>query len=193
LVRWVLTADACYSPSTVLGRLIVVAGKRNILAGAATEQIAGVDDNRVVRLPTEGLVLLRLNTTLTFNADFVNSMRLQPDIPLQEATFMGWPNRLILRNILQRAVFPIMPNADCERLHGDRFRSHNICTGPFTGGRSTCEGNLGGPLFKGSPKQEVLVGILVNHPANCGQPNQATGIYVNTQQFINWINENTRL
>lgn len=139
---------------------------------------------------------VRLNQSLVFDGDFVNSIRLPTanNALTGDAIFMGWPpSGIIRRNILQRAVFPIQATDACNANLPFEMESFQFCTGPFTGGPSTCDRNDGGPLFRGSAKDETLIGILVRRPANCGLAFQPTGVFTNIAQYINWIRENTRV
>lgn len=59
--RWILTADNCYLPDTILRNMVVVVGNRDLSTNPATQQIVGIDHNRVVRLQSENLALVNYN------------------------------------------------------------------------------------------------------------------------------------
>lgn len=111
------------------------------------------------------------------------------------AAVPGWGNIGIAASILQRANLLIAHNLDCQRSVDDlNFRGTvdlvngtNVCTGPFTGTPSLCNGDFGGPLVQGTAPNEVIVGIASWGVTPCRTVGAPAGIFVNVSAFNQWI------
>lgn len=106
--------------------------------------------------------LLRLSSSLTFNKA-VNSIRLPEAhiIPIGVASFAGWgsiSNTTIIEmpDILQTAAVSVLHFEICsELLQEYLFDESNLCTGPITGGLSSCGGDSGSGLVQKNEEGNV--------------------------------------
>lgn len=188
---WVVTAAHCL----IFGQAtssVLIAGRHNIHIAEATEQRRTVNPARVWThewyagsVAPFDIGLIHAAPAFTYNA-FVNQIAL----PIPEfihsgaATVFGWgqvsnsPN--VFPSILQTVTKPILPNTQCIALLGPNSSFHytNLCTGPLTGGISTCTGDSGGPLVQNGQ----LVGIV-----SWGACGSAPSVYVRVSAMNAWI------
>ena len=110
--------------------------------------------------------------------------------PNQPATVSGWgalsengssPNRL------HEVTLPIIANAVCNSpaAYDGEVNSKQICAGLADGGKDSCYGDSGGPLWVDSGNSEFHIGI-VSCGEGCAQPNKY-GVYTRTYSHRDWI------
>lgn len=189
---WVVTAAHCLLGNIPL-TLQLVAGRHNIHIAEASEQRRYVNPARVWMhewytgsVAPFDIGLVHAAPAFVYNA-FVNQIALPAPEYIHSGigTVFGWgfisnsPNTF--PSILQTVSKPILPNTQCVALLGQTSSFHytNLCTGPLTGGISTCTGDSGGPLVQNGQ----LIGIVSWGPI-CGTP---PSVYVRVSAFNGWI------
>jgi len=86
------------------------------------------------------------------------------DLPPGPAVAAGWGDTLEadrLPQALQQASLPLLPDADCIRVHGDGFApGYMVCAGDLAaGGVGACAADRGAPLFVEGPAGPIQAGI----------------------------------
>ncbi|XP_014230914.1 trypsin-1-like [Trichogramma pretiosum] len=201
--QWILTAGHCVKHLPDQMYLIVKAGKLHIHDNEPSEQTANVASIFINRnykgdVAPFDIALLKLAKPLVF------SKMVQPiglpkanAIPEGVATLSGWgstsktstPN---LPNHLQKVNLPLLDIETCRkamRLVGQVAEVHdtNVCTGPLSGGHSSCSGDSGGPLIlhhEHGPSE--LIGVVSWGVVPCGSPG-APAVFVRVSAFNDWI------
>ncbi|CRK91429.1 CLUMA_CG005101, isoform A [Clunio marinus] len=209
---WVLTAAHCLTETSTRGSIDILAGKHNLNLDEEGQQRIEIERNRWLVHPgwqagreygPFDIALGRLASPLTFTAR-IRPIRLPApgSAAFGPITFAGWgadSNGIGSGpvNILQKVMFSTITNEVCRDAindmngPGDILDSTKFCTGPLTGGFSTCEGDFGGPAFQGSPGNEIIVGIASWGITPCGIRGAPTGIYTKVSDFTTWITANT--
>lgn len=94
---------------------------------------------------------------------------------------------------LQEVDLPVIPNNVC-RGGGDDYatiQDTQICAGDFTvGGRDTCYGDSGGPLFRTLGGVPRISGI-VSWGEGCAEPGKP-GVYTRVASFRDWVDATMR-
>ncbi|CAF1023716.1 unnamed protein product [Brachionus calyciflorus] len=89
----------------------------------------------------------------------------------------------------------LLPSARCSLVLPSMLKNWNtqICAGVMAGGKDTCKGDNGAPLFIkdkiNNVEKYVFVGIT-SYGESCAKKNRP-GIYTKVSSFLNWINENS--
>uniref|UniRef100_A0A182PPS0 Peptidase S1 domain-containing protein n=1 Tax=Anopheles epiroticus TaxID=199890 RepID=A0A182PPS0_9DIPT len=202
----VLTAASCFwSDST--SRFEVVAGNLRIDRVADTQQVLGVFWIRMHPGFTGGtssfdVAVVRTSSAFFFT-DLIRPVALPPfgEIPTGLVRVGGWgsTNNSILpgnnfSNVLQKINVLIVPWNECLSVlggPGGPFDERNICTGPLSGGISTCTGDAGGGAVQHLANGEFLqVGIITWNVLPCGGINTPS-IYTRVSAFVDWIEANS--
>ncbi|XP_072035616.1 mannan-binding lectin serine protease 1-like [Amphiura filiformis] len=110
---------------------------------------------------------------------------------------IGW-GRLhefnVASSTLQEAYVPLVENTVCQDANTYTITDHMICAGFETGGRDACQGDSGGPMMLptevGSSTYD-LKGII-SWGEGCARAGRY-GVYTRVENFIDWIEENTRI
>uniref|UniRef100_A0AAG5CQK5 Peptidase S1 domain-containing protein n=1 Tax=Anopheles atroparvus TaxID=41427 RepID=A0AAG5CQK5_ANOAO len=109
-------------------------------------------------------------------------------------TVIGWGKLAngSLAQGLQKAVVPIMTNAQCRKTNyrASRITDNMLCAGYSGGGKDACQGDSGGPLSVGDSNFREIVGI-VSWGEGCARPN-FPGVYTRITRYLGWIKANTR-
>ena len=89
-------------------------------------------------------------------------------------------------SVLQYVSLSIIPWQQCALVYPGLGRGQ-MCAGMRSGGKDSCWGDSGGPLwFKGEGREgRVLVGV-VSTGRGCARP-RYPGIYTNVAEYFNWI------
>ena len=83
----------------------------------------------------------------------------------------------------------IMSNANCANTFGTIITPSNICM-QTTGGRSSCNGDIGGPLTVQSGGRTVQVGIISFHAA-AGCERGFPAVFTRVASYLPWISANS--
>jgi trypsin len=90
----------------------------------------------------------------------------------------------VTSSVLQQVDLPVVSNAVCMAAYGGvRINENNICAGFAAGGRDSCSGDSGGPLF--DAERNVLIGT-VSWGSGCARAN-AYGVYMRVSKYIDWM------
>jgi len=151
-------------------------------------------DNQALN-PHSDIALLELATDANVQALSLATKSTDELVGLS-ATAIGWgatdisdPDNLLYPRWLQEVDVPIVSLDVCNApiSYGNMLLSNQLCAGYATGGKDSCIGDSGGPLFVNLAGEARLVGI-VSFGYGCAEPNYY-GIYTNVPYFIAWINQ----
>lgn len=96
-----------------------------------------------------------------------------------------------IADILHNVKLKIYPFKECNNITGlDGDDLTQICAGELAGGKDTCYGDSGGPLFVrylNSAFNYVLAGIP-SYGIGCARPNKP-GIFTRVSYYIPWIEQ----
>ena len=105
-------------------------------------------------------------------------------------TAIGWgliDNNGNQADDLQQVKLPVYSAEECgsiyQELEGDTLR---FCAGFVEGGKDTCLGDSGGPLFYEENDIPVIAGVVSIGPEQCASPN-LPGVYMKVDQYLAWI------
>jgi secreted trypsin-like serine protease len=112
------------------------------------------------------------------------------------ATILGWgatdPDHLVLPDLLQEAVVPIIANDECSDSHGLLFKADAmLCAGvlasePGAGdGVDVCSGDSGGPILVRTGATWTQVGIT-SWGFECGS-HEFAGVYTRVANYASWL------
>ncbi|GKY93481.1 hypothetical protein MPSEU_000315600 [Mayamaea pseudoterrestris] len=89
-----------------------------------------------------------------------------------------------LTSALRKVTVPYIAPATCDASYGPRNTAIEMCAGPLTGGKDSCSGDSGGPLFDSDGLQ---VGV-VSWGDGCARANRP-GVYARVSGATDWINQ----
>ncbi|MEU9943444.1 serine protease [Streptomyces lavendulae] len=184
---WAVTAAACTSGSAP-SQLKVVSGALALtdltVPGITTVQVAQIVQHPDY-FPGNGqnnIALIKLKTPL---------VALPAALPPSGATFTGTATAVgwgATREggqpspVLRYVNTQVLPGAKCRMQYDDASIADSmICDGVRGGGKGTCKGDGGGPLYKNG----TLIGVI-SHGSGCARAG-APGILTNVASFRTWI------
>ncbi|EEC09854.1 serine protease, putative, partial [Ixodes scapularis] len=88
-------------------------------------------------------------------------------------------------DVLQVVEVPLINLRRCRQLSRFRIEDTNLCAGFALGGKDSCRGDSGGPLFQILNDTAVQIGV-VSWGDNCARPNKP-GVYTNVVPYLSWI------
>lgn len=93
---------------------------------------------------------------------------------------------------MKKASFEILTTDECKSLLGESINiEREFCTGVLddetSGQISSCNGNLGSPLYQNRLGVDYVIGILVGHPSPCNATDISTGVYARIPMYYRWI------
>ena len=90
-------------------------------------------------------------------------------------------------NVLHEVALPVVSNAECNSgaSYGGEIVSSQLCAGLRDGGKDSCYGDSGGPLWASHQGQDHLLGI-VSWGEGCALPRKY-GVYTRVASFKSWI------
>lgn len=109
----------------------------------------------------------------------------------------GWgrtSSTKLFPNILQEVCLPVVDTASCRQVfanEGFPVTHDMFCAGPATGGKDVCKGDSGGGyIFEDPGDKRWFLGGLVSWGSSegCALPNKY-GVYLNVQEYIDWIED----
>jgi trypsin len=92
----------------------------------------------------------------------------------------GWKSRNLLK-----VDIPVTDYGACKAHYGGSLPANAICAG--AAGKDTCTGDSGGPLYTGSGKDAIQLGV-VSFGDSCGQA-KIPGVYTPVAEYRDWIDE----
>ncbi len=199
---WVLTAAHClYDPETgqyASDLVIDVVLDRNDMSAVGGEKIRV---KRKVVHPaysydgdSHDIALLELESASTRTP--VSIIAQAADSPLVtsgNATAIGWgamnPDGSNYPAELHEVVLPVVTSEVCEtaeEMAGIEITDNMLCAGFEAGGKDTCSGDSGGPLFITSAAGDPMQIGVVSFGPGCAMPN-AFGVYTRVSRYASWI------
>lgn len=197
--NWVVTAGHCAQAYPEYGIAVVVSGLHNLNSWFGYEQVRQVERDQIfIHEDWSGYVgphdISLIFTSRPFTNSFGTSPINLPDTGEEHfgyAVLHGWGSTSSgfipeWPTVLQTVEKPIVEYYTCRPLVEDQgmpIDENNLCTGPITGGASSCSGDSGSPLTQ----SDELVGIVAWNYIPCGQPNRPS-VYIRISAYIEWIN-----
>ncbi|CAD7088742.1 unnamed protein product [Hermetia illucens] len=186
--QWILTALRCVDQGEFTIHFLI----KN-LHGSARSFAITLDEFSVVPYPTDydNIALIKLPITLQFSEYLA---------PIQysgiKGDYSGKNNGFVVMpgfspgqtDALTYGMFKLTSSNQCRAIYGNLFDEYlDICTvGWGNSNQMPCEGNEGGGLVFGWPREPRLVGIF-SSPTKCVSGNPA--IYVKLSEYESWINQ----
>lgn len=207
--EWVITSAYCLKSVLPIGRIELTAGRHDLSKIESTEQRRIIDRTYIHPnysipatgpndIPVNDLALIHLKEPLIFNKA-VNAVSLPVYDYMYENTtarLVGWGSKTMgvvpdYPNILQTLNLPIMYIKVCMFdwiLGGKVWNETHLCTGPLSGTRAPCNGDMGAPLTN----KTILVGITSWAPFPCA-PANVPSVYVRVTQYVGWLKSMIKL
>jgi secreted trypsin-like serine protease len=194
--RWVLTAAHCTGSTYQLllgaSQLDIVEGGSQLFESATSIIHSQYDANTV----NNDIAVIRLPSEVTFST-YISPVKLPPsnleDLVNQLVIATGWgkitDGASGLTPFLQYVALTVISNEECANAYGNIITSTKICTAT-TGGKSTCNGDTGGPLlfaFNGDYNQ---VGIVSFGAADGCELEYPVG-FTRVTSYLDWIESST--
>ncbi len=88
-------------------------------------------------------------------------------------------------NVLMQVNVPVVSLSICKKSYPS-VTDKNVCAGYKEGGKDSCSGDSGGPLFINQTGNVQQIGI-VSYGRGCAEPDYY-GVYTNVYYYRNWIN-----
>ena len=193
--NWVLTAAHCLKNLNV--------NSLQVMTGAIDLSNPGQLSNvkRIIIHPKydpktydNDIALLELSNPVTLD-QYCNIIQLPVNDPNEtlltpgtSASVSGWGR---MQNgyyavILNRVEIPLVSDQACFTSYGPYYTMNMVCAGFQQGGKDSCKGDSGGPLFiEGPSKESTLIGI-VSWGKGCAQPD-LYGVYTKVHNYIGWV------
>ncbi|KOC66381.1 Trypsin-1 [Habropoda laboriosa] len=203
--KHILTAGHCVMK---VGKSRVVAGKYELNKEESTQQVVNVAKS-IVHSGYKGGVAQHDIAILVLAQPLKLNSAVQPiKLPTQgqkqtgQAVLSGWGSTSKstvphLPTVLQKAVVPILNNAEClkeltsESVVGQKpeLFDTQVCSGTAGKEVSACSGDSGGPLAQKVGGSSVQVGIVSWGMMPCGASHMPS-VYTRVSSYINWIHQN---
>ncbi|KAK9296002.1 hypothetical protein QLX08_009849 [Tetragonisca angustula] len=200
--RTILTAGHCILNNR---KVRVVVGKYQLNVEESTQQVVDVARS-VVHSGYKGgvaqhdIALMFLSTPLKLNSAVQPvSLPTQGQKQTGQAVLSGWGSTSksifpSMPNVLQKAVVPILDNADCYKqltsqpVSGQKpeLFDTQVCSGIAGKEVSACSGDSGGPLAQNVGGKHVQVGIVSWGMMPCGSSHMPS-VYTRVSSYIDWI------
>jgi len=207
--QWILTAAHCFAPEGIMidqllmPYLEVVVGDHSKVRNH-TNELRVRPDNIVIhpdyspRGKDSDVALLRLSTPLIYNEHVLPIKLAKSDPELnRKCVVAGWGVTNVMKKnisseILKFVSVSVLERELCRKLHKDYkpLNDNMFCAGNLEGGRDTCVGDSGGPLFCTETTDKIpfytQYGVTSWGPKICAKKN-TVGVYARLSKFIPWI------
>ncbi|XP_072945475.1 chymotrypsin-1-like [Epargyreus clarus] len=187
-----VTAAHCWRHHESRGRILtIVLGSTRLFSGGTR-----VSTNRVVIHDSyHDSILANDVAMITFNHVAFSNIINRINLPAGAATYVGWnavavgfgrtgdgaAGNINNNQVLRHVTLQVISNDECRRTFGNVMAS-TLCTSG-AGGRSTCGGDSGGPLWVSGP---ALIGIT-SFGSNLGCQRGFPAAYARVTSFVAWI------
>uniref|UniRef100_T1J1Z4 Peptidase S1 domain-containing protein n=1 Tax=Strigamia maritima TaxID=126957 RepID=T1J1Z4_STRMM len=196
--EYILTAAHCVAGNNDPSKYDVTVGAydlNDVEANRKTVSVKKVIEHTGFNTRTfqNDIALLQLSNPLVFNSDVKATC-----IPLNKKTYadddgvaVGWGRTAETGSssrVLREVTVPILSNIACQRNYASLYTIYDtmICAGYQSGGKDTCAGDSGGPLF--AEKDQVGV---TSFGLGCAR-REKPGVYTRVTSYIDWINDNVK-
>ncbi|MFV1984810.1 MAG: serine protease [Thiohalomonadales bacterium] len=202
----ILTAAHCLEPRNLGGLLQTQSAELEITVGAYDLRNITAQDRIGVKaiyqhldytsdpIMDNDIALIKLKTPVK-NATLasIEPLLMQQVVHNDLLTVIGWGaldgKSLVYPNILQEVQVPYVNYTICNDALGGEVSSNSICAGFKSGGKDSCYGDSGGPLFYDYNGKNYQVGI-VSWGYDCAAPN-SYGVYTKVANYTTWIADTT--
>ncbi|KAK7869888.1 hypothetical protein R5R35_006690 [Gryllus longicercus] len=192
--RWILTAAHCASG---ISRFTVYLGAQNLQVNEAGRLVISTT-SKIVHSGYNGNTLNNDIAVINLNQDVSLSSYIQPiRFASGSATYAGITARVSgwgrtsdtsgVSNTLNYADLSIITNTVCSQTFGSIIVSSTLCASTASG-RSTCNGDSGGPLI--NPSTGTQIGI-VSFGSSAGCTKGYPVGFARVTSFASWITSNT--
>ncbi|KAL4112620.1 hypothetical protein QTP88_016370 [Uroleucon formosanum] len=198
--RFVLTAAHCFKKITK-SEFVVRLGEYDIKIFNETRPTDRVVTDIRIHPDYEqsthanDIALLRLKVPVKYNS-FVQPVCLPTknmEVHNKNAIVAGWGQVVYKGNVsavLLEVTVPIWEHEKCVKAFSQPIFKTNLCAGAYEGGKDSCKGDSGGPLFfQREDGRWTSVGI-VSWGISCGEVG-FPGVYTKVTSHLKWIAVNT--
>ncbi len=198
---WILTAGHCaedYTTAATIANLRVLAGTNVLSTSGSTNgtkvrvSAVYIHDNYNGVTYDNDIALMKLSTSLSQDTIDGLSSSTYPAFTVGTlATVAGWGSTAYpvtphtYPTSLMEVDLPVVSNDTCRDVSGYDMTDNMICAGYAQGGKDSCSGDSGGPLFVQDGSNYIVIGIVSNG-YECAQPNYY-GIYTKVAGYTSWI------
>ncbi|KAI8521007.1 hypothetical protein Bbelb_007610 [Branchiostoma belcheri] len=196
---WVVTAAHCMDRSK--DAYVIRLGEYNNVLDEKTEQDFRIDTAVIhpgydVVTGQHDIALLKLRKKNGECARLTNYVR-PICLPETEMTFpvgtlcdvSGWgrtdTDRSVRPTTLTKARVPLLQDALCGYIYGDKLLPGMQCAGHVRGGNNACKGDIGGPLSCKHDGKWVLWGVT-SWGFGCGEP-KTPGVFTRVTEYSDWL------
>jgi len=200
--NWVLTAAHCmedYTTAAAISNLRVLAGTNVLSSTASTSgtkvRVSAVYVHESYNSVTynNDIALMKLSTSLSEDTIDGLSSSTYPAFSVGTlATVAGWGStaypvtpHTYPTDLMEEVDLPVVSNTTCSQVSGYDMTDNMLCAGYAEGGKDSCSGDSGGPLFVKDGSNYIVIGIVSNG-YQCAQPNYY-GIYTKVANYTSWI------
>lgn len=195
--RWVVTAAHCVVGEKVKGLKVWVGGhdlRRKDQGETAKVKKIYIHPNYSEKTDRNDIALIELKAPIGTNiprAVVASSQTTNQNAkPGKIATVSGWgalSENGASPKVLHQVKLPIVSNSECNSpaAYGGEVAGTQICAGLRQGGKDSCYGDSGGPLWVTKQGKAHLVGV-VSWGEGCAQPRKY-GVYTRVANFKGWI------
>ena len=88
-------------------------------------------------------------------------------------------------NVLMEVDVPVVDQKRCKKSYS-QVTQNQICAGYQKGGKDSCSGDSGGPLYFTQPNDVPLQTGIVSYGRGCARPD-FYGVYTRVSSYIDWI------
>ncbi|MCD8553115.1 serine protease [Seleniivibrio sp.] len=200
--QWVMTAAHCmvklkdYTISSNMSKLRVLAGTNTLstttISSGTKVSVSAVYVHESYNSVTfnNDIALIKLSTPLSVDAIDALSSSTYPGFSTDDlATVAGWgtttsPEPYSYPTDLMEVDVPVVSNATCSGSYSN-ITSNMLCAGYPEGGKDSCSGDSGGPLFVQDGSNYIVIGVVSN--GNGCALAGFYGIYTRVSQYTSWI------
>jgi secreted trypsin-like serine protease len=199
--NWVLTAAHCmedYTTDAAISNLRVLAGTNVLSTTASTNgtkvRVSAVYIHESYNNITynNDIALMQLSTSLSEDTIDGLSSTVYPAFSVGTlATVAGWGTTAYPATVhtyptdLMEVDLPVISNTTCRDVSGYNMTDNMLCAGYPEGGKDSCWGDSGGPLFVQDGSNYIVIGIVSNG-TGCALAGYY-GVYTRVSQYTSWI------
>lgn len=190
-VQWLLTAAHCVKYSDRSYRVIM--NRYDLRRKSATQVFRAVKEVRIhprYSGTTNDIALLRVDPVWLNRQMRIADEQVAAGAPLLA---IGWGATKYagpVVQVLRQVELPVVPFAKCAKAYAGIDYDKQICAGYEEGGKDTCGGDSGGPLFTNATLP-VLIGIT-SFGRGCAEPGYY-GVYTRVSHYIDWIESEKKI